>query len=218
MVMAGLLILAALTAVLSPYAHAQAANGRDPGGMGVNELATLRQSYLDYWQVLESRDLGGLERFARTVQRVVDVRSTHGESDEDRRRLVLDDLVDIFVSGKFSLEKSMVMSTPSVVGDAALIEEDDDLEEFALPLRAGEGRFRHFALNAAAAESAPDALVELAARLRGKDLLGASPDSTADRETNRLGRAFNKLLRERPFSELADGETVRDWVMEKFGE
>jgi hypothetical protein len=183
------------------------------------EATAVRIGYREYWNALGAAGVVGLERFARTVQMVVDTRAPGaGGSGERLARAVLDDLVDLFVSETYLLEKSLVMSTPSVLAGQSVRERRGDLAGFAPRFQAGEGRFRHFALNAAAALSAPDALVELAARLRGRDLLAASADSSADRATNRIGRDFARLLREGPPAELADGETVRAWVVDRFGE
>jgi hypothetical protein len=185
----------------------------------MSEATAVRTGYREYWNALGAAGVVGLERFARTVQNVVDTRAPGaGGSGERLARTVLDDLVDLFVSETYLLEKSLVMSTPSVLGGQSVRERPADLTGFAPRFQAGEGRFRHFALNAAAALSAPDALVDLAARLRGRDLLGASTDSSADRATNRIGRDFARLLRERSPAELADGETVRAWVADRFGQ
>lgn len=185
----------------------------------MSELRAVRNSYLDYWGELEASGVVGLERFARTVQRVVDTRAAGvSASSETAVRLILDDLVDLFVDQDFRLEKAVVMSTPSVLAGDALREGRDDLNGFAHRFRAGEGRFRHFALNAAAAYTAPNALVDLAARLRGGDLRSTSPDSKADTATNLVGRAFAELLRERPLAEIADGQAVQSWLLDRFGE
>lgn len=185
----------------------------------MSELLAVRNSYLDYWRELKESGVVGLERFARTVQRVVDTRAASHPADPDTAvRLILDDLVDLFVASPFRLEKYLVMSTPSVLADDALTEQDDDLLGFSPRFQSGEGRFRHFALNAAAADSAPDALVDLAARVRGGDLRPSTPDSRADTATNLVGRAFNRLLRERPLAEIGDGKTVLIWLLDRFGE
>lgn len=183
------------------------------------QLIEVRAGYLDYWESLETRGATGLDRFALTVQRIVDTRfASHGTKPNQATRLILDDLVDLFVEQKFRVEKSLAMATPGVLGNRSLVEEDGDLSGFASQYRRGEGRFRHFALNAAASYSAPDALVDLIARLRGGDLVPGSPDSAADQATNRVGRQFARLLRDTPLVELADGQTVRDWIVDRFGE
>jgi hypothetical protein len=184
--------------------------------VSLTELAAQRRAYLEYWQELGDGGIDGLERFARTVQRVVDARYLDLGAGRPAIRLILDDLVDLFVGPAYELEKRLVMSTPAVLGDDALADDDLDLSGFAPKFRPGEGRLRHFALNAAAARNAPDALVGLAARLRGRDLSASSADSVADLATNRIGRAFSALLRRQRLSELADGETVRDWLVDHF--
>lgn len=214
-----LMLLCTAAFSFSQTSYLQAQTAGEQKGVRVRELLAVRNSYLDHWRELEAGGLVGLERFASTVQRVVDTRaSSHPDSPETAVRLILDDLVDLFVDNEFRLEKALVMSTPSVLADDALSEQGDDLSGFALRFRAGEGRFRHFALNAAAAYSAPNALVDLAARLRGRDLRSSSPDSRADRATNLAGRAFARLLRERPLAEIADGKAVRSWLLARFGE
>jgi hypothetical protein len=192
--------------------------GSAAGQPEMANLGSVRRAHLAYWRELGASEVGGLERFALTVQRVVDTRALQtGTSAETARRLILDDLVDLFVSVEFGAEKALVMSTPPLLGDDSVDEEEDDLIGFAPLFREGEGRFRHFALNAAASRSAPDALVEFAARVRGRDLTGSSPDSTADLATNRIGREFSRLLFERPLEELADGSLVHDWIVRRFG-
>jgi hypothetical protein len=193
--------------------------GSAAGDQKVAELIEARRAELAYWHQLGASGVVGLERFALTVQRVVDLRASQSEHGrEAARRLILDDLVDLFVSDHYQVEKSMVMTTPSVLGNDAVSEEEAGLEGFGALFRAGEGRFRHFALNAAASRSAPDALVELAARVRGGDLRGGSPDTVADIATNRIGREFGRLLLERPLAELANDAFVHDWIKLRFGE
>lgn len=182
----------------------------------MSELAEVRRSYRSYWDELGESGVDGLERFAAVVQRVVDTRAAEGSP--NATRLVLDDLVDLFVSSEHSFEKSLVMSTPAVLGAQAIDEDEESLEGFAPPFDAGEGRFRHFALNAAASFVAPEDLVDLAARLRGGDLQGAGADSRGDLATNRVGQAFARLLRERPLDELAGGDAVRGWLLQRFGD
>lgn len=190
----------------------------------LNDVREVRYSYLSHWRAL-SRDDGvsGLERFASTVQLVVDTRAgMQWTSREEAVQAVLDDLVDLFVGDRFQLEKSLVMSSHTVLGDDAVNEEEQDLTGFAPHFQAGEGRLRHFVLNAAAANSLPDVLVELAARLRGGDLQEGSGENAADRAadiaTNRIGREFNRLLRSTSLAELSSGDKVRAWLIEQFGD
>lgn len=182
------------------------------------KLIEVRAGYLDYWEYLQSEETTGLDRFALTVQRIADTRfESHRDEPNKAIRLILDDLVDVFVEQRFRIEKTVAMTTPAVLGSRSLGEEDGDLSGFASLYSRGEGRFRHFALNAAAAYVAPDGLVDLVARLRGGDLVPSSPDAEADRATNRVGREFARLLRETPLAELADGHTVREWIVDRFG-
>ena len=187
----------------------------------VDEIERVRRSYLERWQELGGAGVSGLERFAGTVQFIVDSRAAMTWSSRDEAvRAVLDDLVDLFVADEYIAEKKVVMLSPSVLGEDAITEEEDDLSGFASRFQAGEGRFRHFSLNAAASYALPESLVALAARLRGRDLQRPAElegDSAADVATNRIGREFTRLLREQPLSELAGG-TVREWIVERFGE
>jgi hypothetical protein len=217
---AGFLAACTALALLAGAMTARAQHSR-PGVAEVpamSEIEAVRGEYVEYWQALGSAGVDGLERFARTVQMVVDTRAGQHGTEDRAVRMVLDDLVDLFVSETYRREKDLVMSTPAVLGHASVREREGDLTGFAPRFQAGEGRFRHFALNAAAALAAPDALVDLAARLRGRDLLAASSDSLADLATNRIGRDFARFLRERPLLDLADGSAVRAWVVDRFGE
>lgn len=207
-----------LTALLSAFAPAAG-----QAAVAVSEVLQIRRSYLAHWEALSEDGTSGLERFASTVQLVVDTRAgMQWGSRDEAVRAVLDDLADLFVGASYQLEKSLVMLSPPVLGNDAIVEEDSDLSGFAPGFQAGEGRFRHFALNAAASYAVPEALVELAARLRGRDLQGGSAENAADRAadiaTNRIGREFTRLLRQRPLGELGDGSTVRYWIIEQFGE
>lgn len=192
------------------------AAGQAPEEYDMSELAQVRRSYRSYWDELEASGVDGLERFASVVQRIVDTRAAEGSP--RAVRLVLDDLVDLFVSPEHSLEKTLVMSTPAVLGDQAIDEDEESLEGFAPPFDAGEGRFRHFALNAAASFAAPEELVDLAARLRGGDMQGAGADSRGDVATNRVGQEFARLLQERGLDELAGTDAVHEWLLERFGD
>ncbi|MEX2534907.1 MAG: hypothetical protein WD273_04825 [Trueperaceae bacterium] len=205
---------ALLVALLGACAPAVGERGAIP----VSDSVSVRRSQLNRWHQLGEQGITGLDRFAQTVQYVVDSRAQMNQSGREVVvRSILDDLVDLFVGPRFHLEKSLIMSTAPVLGEDALTEQSGDLEGFAPKFQEGEGRFRHFALNAAAAYAAPDALVELAARIRGGDMPARSPDSVADLATNRVGRRFTRMLREQSLSELADGVSVRDWLVEQFG-
>lgn len=204
------LLRAILACLLPLFAGAQE-------GWPVEELEQTRRAYLDYWEELGASGAEGLDRFAQLVQHVVDTRAREERPDQEVVPLIVDDLVDLFVGEAYQAEKQLVMRSPSVLGEDVIAEGEGDLEGFAERFRAGEGRFRHFAMNAAASLMAPQSLVELAARLRGGDLHGDSPDSLADRESNRIGLAFVSLLQEKGPQALADGQSVRNWLLESFG-
>lgn len=186
-----------------------------------DELLALRSGYLDNWEELTGAGVTGLERFALTVQRVVDQRYERDhaavESDSELLRLILDDLVDLFVTEDHAREKRLLMSSESVLGWRALGDMDDPLDGFAPHLQPGEGRYRHFALSAAGALVAPNLLVDLAARVRGNDLVPDSADSRADVATNEIGRRFTGFLRSTPIAELAGEGAVANWIREAFG-
>lgn len=201
----------ALAALLLPLLAGQGAGQGD-----TQALLALRKSYLEQWQALEADGVPGVERFASLVQRIVDTR-IHDGGDE-WLQLVADDLVDLFVGEQYELEKQLVMVGPSVLGVLAIDENEGDLEGFRPPFDRGEGRLRHFALNFAASLRAPDSVVDLLARLRGRDVAGTGPDSVADLATNEAGREFADWLRSLPESRVRDGATVEEWLLDRFAE
>lgn len=207
-----------LLVLLAGCAPAAAGKGESTVALsGPRSTEEVRRSYLAHWR---QSDGNGLERFASTVQLVVDTRAAMSFVSRDEAvRAVLDDLVDLFVGPEYVVEKTIAMSSAPLLGEDAITEEKGDLSGFAPRFQAGEGRFRHFALNAAASYSVPETLVALAALLRGGDLAsgsnGRSGDSAADVATNRIGREFTRLLRKRPLGELTGGK-VHDWIVERF--
>lgn len=185
-------------------------------GSSEAELRRHRRALVAGWRVEPGSQL---ERFGALVQRVVDDAVAAHPAD-DAVAAALDDLVDITVPARFGLVKRLVMRSPPLIEEGVVAEDESDLNCFAPAFRAGEGRFRHFAVNAAAATLAPDALVAVAARLMGGDLPWLAPpgsDSAADLATNRVGRAFAAFLTSRPPASLAGGDAVRDWVIAAFG-
>ncbi len=186
-----------------------------------------RLGYLERWRSLQAdASLSGLERFASLVQQMADdalARSGDPASPFaglDGKQLFLDDLVDLFVPDEFRREKELAMvSLPLLVGEV-IVDGPNELTGFRADLQVGSGRFRHFALNAAAAYRYPPFLVAAAAQVVGNDLEGdegLSADSQADLATNEIGRSFAQLLRLRPLAELADGVAVETWLLERFG-
>jgi len=210
-----LLWLPILLLLLTGFAAAQP---RPP-----ERLLEIRRGYLAYWAELkQERQLSGLERFALLVQRVVDTEALEltGRSEVVVEQAILDDLVDVMVSDGYQAEKELVMTSSSVIGRGFIHESHRDLRSFAPRFRAGEGRFRHFAMNAAAAYVLPDFLVDIFARAVGRDNdpeADASGDSAADLATNLVGRAFARFLQRTPLAELAGGDRVSRWITERFG-
>ena len=189
-------------------------------------IATGRMAHLRRWDSLiaDSR-LTGVERFACFVQIVVDdayARVTDPNSPLhglDGKRLLLDDLADLMVSDRYRLEKALVLEFGPASLGRIVAETDADLVSFRPELRAGDGRLRHFAMNAAAAYQLPGFLVDLAARSVGNDVdsgEGLSADSEADLLTNEIGREFAGYLRAHALVALADGVAVKGWILARF--
>lgn len=188
---------------------------------------TVRLERIAAWRELRGeRERSGLERFAHTVQDMLDdayARSADPASPFaglDPVQLFLDDLVDVFVSERYQEAKTLIMASPSRVGSEVIVELNADRTGFRADLQLGDGRFRHFAMNAAAAYRFPPFLVAAAARWLGGDSEDGgelSADSRADLATNAIGREFARLLRTTPPSELADGVSVERWLLDRFG-
>ena len=139
-------------------------------------------------------------------------------SERDLRRAFLDDLVDLFVPPRFALFKRLVMTSPAVLSET-ITDKKEDREGFHPVLQPGGGRFRHFAMNAAATEYYPPRLVDLAARAVGYDVPwrdDPSGDTAADLAANRIGRSFSQFLKNDAVAELAGNAGVKAWVAERF--
>lgn len=215
-----LLLLALLAGLAAAAGESEAtASVSEQQSTGRQDTEEIRRSYLDHWRDASG---SGLERFSSTVQLVVDTRARMTFASRDEAvRAVLDDLVDLFVGPEYQLEKTLAMLSAPLLGGGAITEGEGDLSGFAPKFQAGEGRFRHFALNAAASYAVPETLVAITALLRGGDLRNTSPENAGDRAadiaTNRIGREFTRLLRKRPLSELGGGR-VEEWLIERFGD
>lgn len=185
-----------------------------------------RLGYAAQWRLLRSdRSLSGLERFARQLQIMID--DAYRRSGDpaspfaglDPRQLFLDDLVDLFVPDEFRDLKEVVMVSDPLLTGEVIVEQSGDLSGFRSELQAGDGRFRHFAMNAAAAYRFPPILVDAAARIVGGDIEDGRPlsaDTRADLATNTIGRDFAALLRASAPADLADGGTVERWLLARF--
>jgi hypothetical protein len=217
--LAALLTLALPACTPLPFLSAQAELGAEP-------WRDARLGYVAQWQRLRSDGgLSVLERFARLVQHMIDDASARtGDpispfAGLDPEQLFLDDLVDVFVPDEFRNQKELVMaSAPTLVGQV-IAEQTGDLSGFRADLQAGDGRFRHFAMNAAAAYRFPPFLVDAAARWMGGDLddgRALSADSRADIASNEIGRDFAALLRSTSVADLAGG-SAEQWLIERFG-
>jgi hypothetical protein len=213
---------------LSPIFSAADAAAQNPTGtvfeVDSAELLRLRQGYLAFWRQLENDPaLDGAERFGCLVQHVVeDTTRVAGVevAEEEVKRRILDHLVDILVPQEHRDEKELVMDTAALIESGAIVESPADLADFRTELQQGDGRFRHFAMNAAAAYQVPDLLVDLAARFVGRDFDPAedpSGDSAADLLANEIGREFAAFLEDHSLSELVEAQVVKVWLIERFG-
>ncbi len=182
-----------------------------------------RPGYLAQWSQLQAdTSLGGAVRFGMLVQQVVEtvyLESVWTKPEERTlRRAVLDDLVDLFVSERFALFKRLVMTSPAVLTET-VADGKADRADFHSTLQPGGGRFRHFAMNAAAAEYYPPLLVDWTARAVGYDVPwrnDPSGDTAADLAANRIGRDFSRFLRDHEVGKLAADADVKDWVTARF--
>ncbi len=161
-------------------------------------------------------------RFGMFVQHIVEtvyLESAWTKPEERTlRRAVLDDFVDLFVSERFNLFKRSVMTSPAVLAEV-IADTKTDREGFHPALQPGGGRFRHFAMNAAAAEYYPTWLVDLTARAVGYDVPWRNDptgDTKADIKANRIGRDFAHFLKENAVGELAANAGVQRWVTARF--
>ncbi len=186
-------------------------------------LLSRRQGHVERWAQLRADTfLDGAERFGVFVQHILETLYLEAAwsrpVEQDLRRAFLDDLVDLFVPPRFALFKRLVMTSPAVLSET-ITDTKEDREGFHPVLKPGGGRFRHFAMNAAAAERYPPLLVDLSARAVGYDVPwrnDPSGDTRADLAANRIGRDFSRYLRENGVGELAADAAVRDWVTARF--
>ena len=119
---------------------------------------------------------------------------------------------------RFTLLKRSVM-TSSAVLTQTIADSQADRVDFHPTLQPGGGRFRHFAMNAAAAEYYPPWLVDVAARAVGYDVPwrnDPSGDTNADLAANRIGRDFTRFLQENAVGELSANAGVQRWVTARF--
>ena len=182
------------------------------------QLLSRRQGHAEAWELRTDTSSDGAERFGALVQRVVEgvylesVWARPGE--RELRRAVLDDLVDLFVPERFDLFKRFVMTSPAVLTET-IADNKVDREGFHPVLLPGGGRFRHIAMNAAAAERYPPLLVDLTARAVGYDVPwrdDPSGDTAADLAANRVGRDFAGYLKAHTVGELAADDAVKRWL------
>ena len=166
--------------------------------------------------------LDSAERFGALVQRVVETVYLESvwtkPSEKALRRAVLDDLVDLFVTPRFALFKRWVMTSETVLKEV-ITDNKADRADFHPSLQPGGGRFRHFAMNAAASEYYPSPLVNLAARTVGYDVPwrnDPSGDTQADLAANRIGRDFTRYLKENEVGKLSASAAVQRWVATRF--
>ena len=183
-----------------------------------------RQGHVAQWAQVRSdgADLDGAARFGGFVQHVLEtvyLESVWAQPGErDLRRAFLDDLVDLFVPPRFDLFKRLVMTSPAVLSET-IVDKKEDREGFRPVLRPGGGRFRHFAMNTAAAEYYPPQVVDLTARAVGYDVPWRNDptgDTQADLAANRIGRDFSRYLKRNSVAELAGNAGVGVWVTARF--
>ena len=186
------------------------------------QLLSRRQGYIAWWARAQTDDLDSAERFGALVQHIVETVYLESvwtkPSEKALRRAVLDDLVDLFVAPRFALFKRLVMSSSPVL-EEAIADGKADRKDFHPSLQPGGGRFRHFAMNAAASERYPPLIVNLAARTVGYDVPwrdDASGDTQADLAANRIGRDFSRFLKENEVGELSASAAVQRWVAARF--
>ena len=193
--------------------------------MSVSEqqLLSRRRGYVERWARLRTDpSLDGAARFGVFVQGVLETLYLESvwarPSERALRRAFLDDLVDLFVPPRFALFKRLVMASPAILSEA-ITDKREDREGFHAVLQPGGGRFRHFAMNAAAAERYPPLLVDLTARAVGYDVPwrdDPSGDTQADLAANRIGRDFSRYLQKNAVAELAADARVEAWVAARF--
>lgn len=192
----------------------------------VGDDAAVRQVFLDYHARLrlEHPAMTDVERLGCLLQRVVDANhawlADAPVSEAAVKGLVLDDLVDLLVDRH---AKARLMATEPRVRLHKTVR-DGDLSGFREDLRRGDGRLRHFAASASAAEldgSPFDLLSRIGARVAGGDWPWSrdAEDAAADVGTNAVGRGFyGELLGPVALGELVEGELVGGWVVERLGE
>lgn len=193
---------------------------------GFDPWLDARLGHVEVWRELRRGPMTGLERFAHFVQYLADdalartADPTSPFAGLDAERVFLDDLVDLFVTDRFRDEKELIMASEPLLVREVISERSIDLGGFRPDLQLGEGRFRHFAMNAAAARRFPPFLVAAAARWIGGDLDDGgrlSADSQADIATNVIGRDFAAELRALGLAPFAEGGGIERWILERFG-
>lgn len=195
----------------------------EPGAAG--RARAYQQRYLELMQ--QHNVCNTLERFALLLQDIVDtnVRDATPEEEADvTKDLIIDDLADIFVPAGFY--KTTIMLLPPTVQENVITDpplrcsDATNLSGFSDVYVRGEGRFRHFAANAAMKRVAPGFLVNLGARLVGGDWefkSDASGDIAADLATNAAGREFHDFLEQAAEDgTFGDGHSVKDWIRQRF--
>ncbi len=197
---------------------------RDPGRVVLTPppgMQQLLEAFRDYYYSLsQDPPFDALDRFAETVQTVVDTCAARfGYLGNDVVvTIILEALGDLFLPADYKQE--LLAGPPylnSTIGDPILT-------GFKPHLQRGEGRFRHFTANALAIglDLTGGLLVNLAARIVGGDwefLEDRDGDIAADLETNAIGRDFGRLLEQMAEDgTLNDGVTVKRFLHDRFGE
>lgn len=172
----------------------------------------------------------GLEWMADTYQYVFDVYADASYRlglaqlpEEELRIMILEDLLDVFVdnSARSIKDYASTYFRPSLEGGELVGSESAAaLTGYASQLTVGEGRYRHFILNALTRSKDPTLgqATDLLARLNGNDWGNVSGDSLADVLTNEAGRDFYAFIAGVSIQDLGDGRTVRDWLIERLAQ
>lgn len=189
-----------------------------------NAVTRRRKRLIEYWntELRENPRLDGVQKFACLVQYAFDT----GGKGSFSKNLVINDLIDILVNpNSYQLQKSFIMQKHGSGFSINSVEiPDGDLSGFKPSLTAGDGRYRHFIMNAGLTFDTPPSgaravVLDFAVQLGTFDPAWSSnPDTIADLETNAIGREFGLFVTETSINQLGDGKTVKDWMVDKFGD
>ncbi len=206
-----------------------AGGARAPGGAAAPMRSPEdRAGHIEFWNSL-GEDVTAMDRWARTIQHIVDVNLPQYTDEDLFVEAVTDDMVDIFVNDE-DYRLILIDEGWPTVPQIQQLRDPGQLTGLTPVFRNGEGRVRHFAANAALSEDGiPDPVIAFFGNSLGGDWFPENDptgDETADRETNALGRAFadelTRLWNRQAAGELTetigDGRSVDLWMRDSFGE